>query len=144
MIRRTPRSTRTDTLLPYTTLFRSRDRAAFVRLLGTRGFLLWLADLLADDGREGEGDWTIEQVAERLGAGVDAPLSSALPTLEEMLAAWARDRTKFREIERRVSDYLPTVLEQARQEAPEAIAIDRKSTRLNSSHSCASRMPSSA
>src|SRR3546814_20368131 len=31
-----------------------RDRAAFVRLLGTRGFLLWLADLLADDGREGE------------------------------------------------------------------------------------------
>src|SRR3546814_16974167 len=27
MIRRPPRSTRTDTLLPYTTLFRSRDRA---------------------------------------------------------------------------------------------------------------------
>src|SRR3546814_5807878 len=26
MIRRPPRSTRTDTLLPYTTLFRSRDR----------------------------------------------------------------------------------------------------------------------
>src|SRR3546814_5860186 len=118
------------------------------------GFLLWLEDRLADDGEEGEGDWTIEQDAERLGAGVDAPLSSALPTLEEMLAAWARDRTKFREIERRVSDYLPTVLEQARQEAPEAIAMlrrfedlwgncqgpspasfeDRKSTRLNSSH----------
>src|SRR3546814_10635018 len=43
-----------------------------------------------------------------------------------MLAAWARDRTKFREIERRVSDYLPTVLEQARQEAPEAIAMLRR------------------
>src|SRR3546814_19543634 len=28
MIRRPPRSTRTDTLFPYTTLFRSRDRAA--------------------------------------------------------------------------------------------------------------------
>src|SRR3546814_4102907 len=28
-----------------------RDRAAFVRLLGTRGFLLLLADLLADAGR---------------------------------------------------------------------------------------------
>src|SRR3546814_5771640 len=28
MIRRPPRSTRTDTLFPYTTLFRSQDRAA--------------------------------------------------------------------------------------------------------------------
>src|SRR3546814_5922477 len=28
MIRRPPRSTRTDTLFPYTTLFRSRDRVA--------------------------------------------------------------------------------------------------------------------
>src|SRR3546814_5189883 len=28
MIRRPPRSTRTDTLFPYTTLFRSRDRRA--------------------------------------------------------------------------------------------------------------------
>jgi hypothetical protein len=103
-----------------------RDRAAFVRLLGARGFLLWLASLLADDGREGEGDWTIEHVAERLGAGVDEPLATVLPTLEEMLAAWARDRTKFREIERRVSDYLPAVLEQARQDDPEAIAMLRR------------------
>src|SRR3546814_11520126 len=31
MIRRPPRSTRTDTLFPYTTLFRSRDRAAAAR-----------------------------------------------------------------------------------------------------------------
>lgn len=103
-----------------------RDRAAFVRLLGARGFLLWLAGLLADDGREGEGDWTIEQAGERLGAGLDAPLDSSLPTLEEMLAAWARDRDKFREIERRVSDYLPAVLEQAQQEDPEAIAMLRR------------------
>jgi hypothetical protein len=33
-----------------------RDRAAFVRFLGARGFLLWLAGLLASDGSE--GDWT--------------------------------------------------------------------------------------
>src|SRR3546814_8591890 len=31
MIRRPPRSTRTDTLFPYTTLFRSRKRAAALR-----------------------------------------------------------------------------------------------------------------
>jgi hypothetical protein len=35
--------------------------------------------------------------------------------LEAMLAAWARDPTKFREIERRVSQYLPAVLEQVEQ-----------------------------
>lgn len=100
-----------------------RDRAAFVRLLGARGFLLWVAGLLADDGREGEGDWTVEQLAERMKGGQDPSLDSALPTLEEMLAAWARDREKFREIERRISDYLPTVLEQAKLEDPDAIAM---------------------
>src|SRR3546814_16861891 len=37
MIRRPPRSTRTDTLLPYTTLFRSRVRAAECRVGDDRG-----------------------------------------------------------------------------------------------------------
>src|SRR3546814_7579627 len=41
MIRRPPRSTRTDTLFPYTTLFRSLDRAAGKGLGGQ----------LADDGQ---------------------------------------------------------------------------------------------
>jgi hypothetical protein len=39
-----------------------RDRAAFVRFLGARGFLLWLAGLLADDGRESEGGWTNDEL----------------------------------------------------------------------------------
>jgi hypothetical protein len=95
-----------------------RDRAAFVRFLGARGFLLWLAGLLADDGREGEGDWTNEEPQQRIGPGANPALDSSLPTLEEMLAAWARDPDKFLEIERRVSQYLPAVLEQARQEEP--------------------------
>src|SRR3546814_8364458 len=44
MIRRPPRSTRTDTLFPYTTLFRSFDYIAFVPQ--------WdLLDLLADEAR---------------------------------------------------------------------------------------------
>ncbi len=93
-----------------------RDRAAFVRFLGARGFLLWLAGLLADDGRDGEDDWTIEKQQDRAARGVNPALDPALPTLEEMLAAWSRDRNKFREIERRVSEYLPAVLEQAAQE----------------------------
>src|SRR3546814_14859027 len=46
MIRRPPRSTRTDTLFPYTTLFRSPDgkRLAFVRREGTQS-KLYVKDL---------------------------------------------------------------------------------------------------
>lgn len=103
-----------------------RDRAAFVRLLGTRGFLQWLAGLLADDGRDGEGDWTKDGLRDRAGPGTNPAMDSSLPTLEEMLAAWARDPEKFREIERRVSQYLPAVLEQARQEEPQAADMLRR------------------
>src|SRR3546814_8477618 len=47
MIRRPPRSTRTDTLFPYTTLFRSRFRTVWISdvHLGTRGCN---AELLVD------------------------------------------------------------------------------------------------
>ncbi|MDR6306023.1 hypothetical protein GGQ85_003751 [Nitrobacter vulgaris] len=103
-----------------------RDRAAFVRFLGARGFLLWLAGLLADDGRDGEDDWTIEKQQDRAAPGVNPALDPALPTLEEMLAAWSRDQNKFREIERRVSEYLPAVLEQAGQEDPQTAAMLRR------------------
>src|SRR3546814_7009037 len=57
MIRRPPSSTRTDTLFPYTTLFRSQ-RKAHVRA----------AERLDHHGREGEG-----QILPAIGAGaVDA------------------------------------------------------------------------
>ena len=103
-----------------------RDRAAFVRFLGARGFLLWLAGLLADDGREGEGDWTNDELQQRAVPGANPALDSSLPTLEEMLAAWARSPEKFREIERRVSEYLPAVLEQAKREEPQtAVMLER-------------------
>src|SRR3546814_12954469 len=48
MIRRPPRSTRTDTLLPYTTLFRSQQRGPFEHhLLGLHRQLL-LAEIVAE------------------------------------------------------------------------------------------------
>lgn len=100
-----------------------RDRAAFVRFLGARGFLLWVAGLLADDGRQGEGDWRNDDLQARVGLGPNPTLDSSLPTLEEMLAAWARDADKFREIERRVSQYLPAVLDQADREEPQTAAM---------------------
>jgi hypothetical protein len=103
-----------------------RDRAAFVRFLGAKGFLLWLAGLLADDGRQGEGDWTIDEPPKRGSPGWNPAFDSALPTLEEMLAAWARDSDKFREIERRVSQYLPAVLKEAEQEDPQTAEMLRR------------------
>lgn len=106
-----------------------RDRAAFVRFLGTRGFLLWLAGQLAGDGRDSEGDWTIEKV-ERLRSNHEPTLDPELPTMEEMLSAWSRDKDKFGDIERRVSDYLPAVLEQARQEDAASLALLREFEQL--------------
>src|SRR3546814_2551865 len=41
MIRRPPRSTRTDTLFPYTTLFRSKHRPLVARLQRFRRLHLW-------------------------------------------------------------------------------------------------------
>src|SRR3546814_436404 len=43
MIRRPPRSTRTDTLFPYTTLFRSFHRALTISLLNPKAILFFLS-----------------------------------------------------------------------------------------------------
>src|SRR3546814_13602816 len=48
MIRRPPRSTRTDTLFPYTTLFRSSPSEGFSRGLGWTLLLLTLAGCATD------------------------------------------------------------------------------------------------
>ena len=67
-----------------------------------------------------EGDRTNDDLqARRVCLGANPTLNSSLPTLEEMLAAWARDPDKFSEIERRVSQYLPAVLDQADREEPQ-------------------------
>src|SRR3546814_1864765 len=50
MIRRPPRSTRTDTLFPYTTLFRSGERLARRAIAGMRG-LEFAQQVLAAAGR---------------------------------------------------------------------------------------------
>src|SRR3546814_14404037 len=92
MIRRPPRSTRTDTLCPYTTLFGSK--AGQRRILSGRR-----EGLRRNIDRLQIGDHRIGVVVIRRNDGVDVLMGCQL---------------------------------------------DRKSTRLNSSHSCAARMPSSA
>src|SRR3546814_7269567 len=96
MIRRPPRSTRTDTLVPYTTLFRSSA---------------------LDGGDAGAQDRPYRKDARfarhRSGASTGDDASPRLPRR----AVYRHQRLG---------------------------GGDRKSTRLNSSHYCASRMPSSA
>src|SRR3546814_9891455 len=123
MILRTPRSTRTDTLVPYTTLFRSR-----LQILGMRQARG--ADQLTQGMQR-----VVMEIAHAL--GLVRYHQRALPGLvlrrhtgrTTIGVAGPRLHTAKREHEA------------ARRIAPVG---DRKSTRLNSSHYSASRMPSSA
>src|SRR3546814_2598868 len=130
MIRRPPRSTRTDTLFPYTTLFRS-----VLRRLAQRG---------------GTDDADLELNAVQLGAGIRYQADTAVqPTgigavvfhHHPCLGIGGRkDALADRE------PYTPDAVlgKQRKPVAGPLNPTDRKSTRLNSSHSCAYRMPSSA
>src|SRR3546814_16872408 len=113
MIRRPPRSTRTDTLFPYTTLFRSATvselRARPVARAGSR--------VAIHDGDQ-RLTWTlfarrVEGLARYL---ADRGVAPGVP-----VALWLPNGI----------DYLTGIFALARLAAP---AVDRKSTRLNSSH----------
>src|SRR3546814_1493173 len=127
MIRRPPRSTRTDTLFPYTTLFRSDGRDGIV------------VDVDALD----EGDVILPLVdvtllptkLDRTGLVIrgEGALPFGVVRQADLACAIDRDRP------RRRAGELPLVIGQRRQ-----AELDRKSTRLNSSHKCAYRMPSTA
>src|SRR3546814_6073318 len=131
MIRRPPRSTRTDTLFPYTTLFRSHDLDAVAP---------FVAALVVFDGLvpgfpardAGSNPLFLQGVAE--------PVGIIAPVGQQPLGLG-----KF--VEQSGSTDIVTDLTGGHEEAQGTavrIGEDRKSTRLNSSHSFASRMPSSA
>src|SRR3546814_9052574 len=107
MIRRPPRSTRTDTLFPYTTLFQA-EFLGFVR----RHELVAIHRLLD----------LLERLARIFGVEFVHPRADTQDFLGLNL------------------DVAGHALRAARR----LVDQDRKSTRLNSSHYCASRMPSSA
>src|SRR3546814_11751830 len=129
MIRRPPKSTLTDTLCPYTTLFRSFDATRSVQLpvgLGERSgvqrdFIPVLARAAVAAGVSGLFMETHPDPDNALSDGPNAwPLAQMAALLETLMA-------------------LDRVVKQQ-----SLIEIDRKSTRLNSSHQSACRMPSSA
>src|SRR3546814_3190677 len=130
MVRRPPISTRTYTLLPYTTLFRSiadggeRSRPA-------------VAHLADDDGTTVQADadaQRLRQVVRQAAVQLVERLRHAARRFEGVAAALLDALLDAEQRHHAVADELV--------DAPSG--LDRKSTRLNSSHSCASRMPSSA
>src|SRR3546814_16390248 len=111
MIRRPPRSTRTDTLVPDSTLFRALEIRVSVAER-------------ADRCTDGSGCRPGHRVGKPEGLDLDSQL--------------------VRQLEHGVGRGKKTIEGYVAFEVAAECGIDRKRTRLNSSHSCASRMPSSA
>src|SRR3546814_8626834 len=123
MLRRPPRATRTDTLLPYTTLFRSdRGRGRHIRLRRTEGPRAKAR--LSGNGRGAQHLLSSGLSPQCL---LSKPVHDAIYSENSVIAA-----PQGAEVSMIVFN-----LRCAKDQ-------DRKSTRLNSSHTCASRMPSSA
>src|SRR3546814_15908735 len=112
MVRRPPRSTRTDTLFPYMTLFRSRRGGARNR-----------ADRVSQSLSMRQARNIIDAV--RYAYWIDLPLN------RHVTVHWERAGISDDRAAAATSQFLK-------------LARDRKSTRLNPSHYCASRMQSSA
>src|SRR3546814_5226261 len=122
MIRRPPRSTRTDTLFPYTTLFRSAQPDALVKDAG--------------------GDWKLAKdlIEDILDTYTKTPEGLLIPldAYEEKHFELGGNRTTVvvdKGLLPTVKDFAPRddLTIKASTEA-EAMELDRKSTRLNSSH----------
>src|SRR3546814_1464884 len=129
MIRRPPRSTRTDTLFPYTTLFRSLDG---LRVAGVerRGDGVLVIDAESPPGPVGCPECGV--VAESAGRKVlvltDAPMGGT-----PVRVRWRKRRWRCRQDGCGVRSFTE------QNPAVAAANTDRKRTRLNSSQSCRSR-----
>src|SRR3546814_8781662 len=110
MIRRPPRSTRTDTLFPYTTLFRSRhlQRLAVVALA--------VAHVAGDVDIRQEVHLDLQHAVAL--TGLAPPALDVEGEAPRLVSA----RLRFRQAGEPVAD------------VGEGAGVDRKSTRLNSSH----------
>src|SRR3546814_10641612 len=122
MVRRPPRSTRTDTLFPYTTLFRSSD---FVHFLAEPALLdqAWLVSL----DRPGWGGSSMakqpRQVTLQLQSRLIGPLLKSLAERSNGCGIVLVGHSLGGSLVARMAiDY------------PQWVRGDRKSTRLNSSH----------
>src|SRR3546814_19153228 len=133
MIRRPPRSTRTDTLFPYPTLFRAQ-----LLLPERRPVALSILDELVrlrhPDRAAAAFEPIVQQHTGDLAALAGAGAVAEHPATTEADSGLGIVGRRRDDVEGLVDGPRPG----------EAAGIDRKSTRLNSSHQCASRIPSSA
>src|SRR3546814_1836620 len=148
MIRRPPRSTRTDTLFPYTTLFRS---ICATEIAGLSNIELSVAARLRsvptdEIASEAEMPALPAVREETIGGVIEGRYTFdnyVVGKPNELAYNAARTLAEGGKIA-----FNPLFLHGqtglGKTHLMHAIAKDRKSTRLNSSHSCASRMPSSA
>src|SRR3546814_5921445 len=125
MIRRPPRSTRTDTLFPYTTLFRSYSRIGGGQTHGGRKSAQSMASISGPDpGRAGVQDRYLEN--DCLRNGERNPFRQ-----HQGMALSGEDVERF---PRRYPARSMTVARHSDTPETQSIRTDRKSTRLNSSH----------
>src|SRR3546814_10694724 len=129
MIRRPPRSTRTDTLFPYTTLFRSSERA-----MVAGGTLAGLHPAMS--GPSGDLELTCGEVVERSkarGRQQRSPLRSGAVPAAVMLDLARSHGARGDPVRRQdLARYWTQV--KVNGWAMRRAAADRKSTRLNSSN----------
>src|SRR3546814_12889850 len=130
MIRRPPRSTRTDTLFPYTTLFRSEQARAqeAARRLAEKEQAQTLLREQAAWELERQRDEVARTAARREAERRESDRRAAEQQAAEKLAAKQREEAVAR-------DKIASELHPIKTPSPRyPIAADRKSTRLNSSH----------
>src|SRR3546814_7032894 len=145
MIRRPPRSTRTDTLFPYTTLFRAQSERPVLGALpeiGDRLVADYVVGMAAEAHRRVVDDELRIEIAAL--AAQDRPVVEAARHRLDVPLADHRGVVAGLAQQHRVGDL---VVAQAHLLVPArllAVAGDRKSTRLKSRHSCAYSMPASS
>src|SRR3546814_9914971 len=127
MIRRPPRSTRTYTLFPYTTLFRSHLE------LGLDDCAALFVDLLAGDRRVHDRDVAAQRRTAVCAVGVDE--AAVLPGPAGEVVEDPRAHRRAVAVGARHADAACPAREQmAARRADVGTVGERKSTRLNSSH----------
>src|SRR3546814_7252780 len=146
MIRRPPRSTRTDTLFPYTTLFRSKLASPRVSLDSDRIAQRHAnAYLLAQCFQEVDGEFARTKTGDFFGCRADLRSFEALPPVDAF-CEWVRLPTTAAntdaglkrllkgtglEFDTAIREHTAVLFEK------EAANLDRKTTRSNSSQQCA-------
>src|SRR3546814_6832925 len=134
MIRRPPRSTRTDTLFPYTTLFRSELAAGRLKTVGDGQAEV---KLLLENGRPypHAGKLQFGEVSVDEGTG-SVTLRAVFPNPDGLLMPGMFVRAQLQEGMRDDALLVPQrgITRDQTGQATALVVGDRKSTRLNSSH----------